>query len=500
MSNHTNGHISDDHVLPWTVGLVNGQFRYLTAESFGCKVNANGLSLKKKQMWTLEPMRDGEAVCLRSHQGKYLAVDQFGNVTCEAEDSVAEARFQILVADDRDGQWAFQSLARGYFLGASNDKLVCTAKAPGPAELWNVHLAVRPQVLLRSLGRRRYARLSPDTDEVRVDANTPWGEDTLFTLAYRDGKYTLHAGDGRCLDTGGKLVDTVGQDCRFTLEFHNGYLALRASDGRYLAPVGSKAVLRTRTQSVSKDELFTLEESQPQAAFGGVNGKIVSVRQGVDVTANQDEISDHETFQLELDSATKRWYIRTMEDSYWCLGINAGIQATSCKRTPNCLFDLIWHQDGSVTFVANNGRFVAAKKSGHLFANSDQVGDMEKFRFYLINRSTLVIKCNQGFVGYKSATSKKLECNKSSYETIIIERGDNPGSYYFKDGASNKYWRVSEEDVVIDSDVPERFYLELREPSKLCVKTSSGTYLVAEKNGILKVNGADASSATLWEF
>ncbi|XP_022243489.1 protein singed-like [Limulus polyphemus] len=496
-----NGHrTDDDQVLPWTIGLVNSQFRYLTAENFGCKINANGIGLKKKQTWNLEWMEDGEAVSLRSHQGKYLAVDQFGNVTCEIEDKGAEATFQIFVADDRDGKWALQSLVRGYFLGASKDKVVCTAKIPGPAELWDVHLATRPQVLLRSFGRRRFARLLSNMNEIRFDANIPWGEDTLFTLIYDSGKYSLHTGDGRCLHADGKLVDKVGQDCRFTLEFHNKYLALKAADGRYLAPVGSKAILRTRTHSISKDELFTLEVSQPQVAFAGVSGKMVSVRQGVDVTANQDEICDHETFQLEIDNSSKRWYVRTIENRYWCLGSNGGIQATDCNRIPSSSFDLVWNQNGSVSFLAYNGRFVAAKKNGQLFVNSDRVEKMENFYLFLVNRSRIVIRCDQGFVGYKSATSQKLECNKSEYETIVIEKGKEPGIYYLQDGKSKKYWRVFEDEIVVDSDVPQGFYLEIREPSKLSLKTSSGNYLVAKKNGILKVGDNNPESATLWEF
>lgn len=58
------------------------------------------------------------------------------------------SKFEISVCDDFSGRWAFKSLARGYFLGASADSLICKAKTPGDAELWFVHLAARPQVWL----------------------------------------------------------------------------------------------------------------------------------------------------------------------------------------------------------------------------------------------------------------------------------------------------------------------------------------------------------------
>jgi hypothetical protein len=152
---------------------------------------------------------------------------------------------------------------------------------------------------------------------------------------------------------------------------------------------------------------------------------------GVDVTANQDEISDHETFQLEFDWSTKRWYIRTMQDRYWTLETGGGIQAAGDKRSSNALFDLMWQGDGSVAFRANNGRYVITKRSGHLYATSDTIDDNCKYFFYLVNRPILVLKSEQGFVGYKSASSPKLECNKATYETIQVERGEK-GIVYFK--------------------------------------------------------------------
>lgn len=55
--------------------------------------------MKKKQLWTLEGSE--QQVFLRSHLDRYLAVDQFGNVTCEAEDpSDPGCAFQIQLASD----------------------------------------------------------------------------------------------------------------------------------------------------------------------------------------------------------------------------------------------------------------------------------------------------------------------------------------------------------------------------------------------------------------
>ena len=131
----------------WTIGLINVQFKYLTAESFGFKINSNGASLKKKQIWTLEPVPgETSAIYLKSHLDRYLAVDSFGNVTCESDERESNCKFLISVADDNSGKWALKNINRGYYLGASSDKLTCTAKVPGNAEFWLVHLAARPQV------------------------------------------------------------------------------------------------------------------------------------------------------------------------------------------------------------------------------------------------------------------------------------------------------------------------------------------------------------------
>lgn len=485
----------------WTVGLMNSKFKYLSAETFGFRINANGKALMKKQVWILEPSGEGDSVVLRSHLNRFLAVDQFGNVTCDQEERDDTSKFEISVCDDFSGRWAFKSLARGYFLGASADNLQCVAKTPGDAELWFVHLAARPQVNLRSVGRKRYAHLSDNQDEIHVEENVPWGEDTLFTLEFREEehKYAIHTCTNMYLQKDGKLSPTINKDCYFACEYHGGLIALRDAQGLYLAPIGSRAVLKTRSNTVTKDELFSLEDSLPQASFvAASNARYVSIKQGVDVTANQEEISDHETFQLEYESSVSRWYIRTMQDKYFSLGAGGGIQANENKRSSNCLFDLVWHADGSISFRANNGKYIGCKKSGHLFANCDNIEENAKYYFYLINRPVLVLKCEQGFVGYKSAGSNRLECNKATYETIIVERADK-GVVHLK-GQNGKYLHFHDDGLSSDAESSQGFFLELRDPTRICIKSVQGRYVNSDKNGGIVLGSTDIEDATQWEY
>ena len=81
---------------------------------------------------------------------------------------------------------------------------------------------------------------------------------------------------------------------------------------------------------------------------------------GVDVSANQEEISNHETFQLEADSVSGKWYIRTMQDKYFNIQAGGGLQAGDKTRSDKGLFDLIWQEDGSVCFKASNGKAKAS--------------------------------------------------------------------------------------------------------------------------------------------
>ena len=99
-------------------------------------------------------------------------------------------------------------------MGANNEGLQCTAKTPGDAELWYVHLAARPQINLKSIGRKRYAHLSESQEEIHVEENVPWGEDTLFTLEFREEapcKYAIHTCNNMYLQKDGKLAPELNK-------------------------------------------------------------------------------------------------------------------------------------------------------------------------------------------------------------------------------------------------------------------------------------------------
>uniref|UniRef100_U3KDV0 Fascin actin-bundling protein 2, retinal n=1 Tax=Ficedula albicollis TaxID=59894 RepID=U3KDV0_FICAL len=268
-------------VLKIQFGLINCESRYLTAESFGYKVNASAPSLKRKQIWTLEQDEaDSSIVFLKSHLGRYLGADKDGKVRCEAEQPGRDEGFSIITQSD--GRWALQSAPHRRFFGGREDRLSCFAPSVTEGELWTVHLAMHPQANLYSLARKRYAHLGPRRDgRIATDSNLPWGVDALITLCFQDKKYSLRTADERYLRCDGTLVPEPGAGTGYTLEFKAGKLAFKDCDGKYLAPTGPTGTLKSgRSSKPGKDELFDLEESHPQVVFTAANGRYVSIRQG----------------------------------------------------------------------------------------------------------------------------------------------------------------------------------------------------------------------------
>ena len=95
-----------------------------------------------------------------------------------------------------------------------------------------------------------------------------------------------------------------------------------------MTAVGPQGIVTARSKCVTKDELFTFDPNHIQVSLVAHNGKLVSVKQGLDVSANQVDVADSETFQLEEDSMNEKWSFRTNKNKYWKLDSNNGIQST----------------------------------------------------------------------------------------------------------------------------------------------------------------------------
>ncbi|XP_055351618.1 protein singed-like [Paramacrobiotus metropolitanus] len=488
----------DKLTFTWNVGLINSKNHYLTAETFGNKVNVTGTSLRKKQFWTLIPGRDINVIALKSHLGKYLSIDQYGNVTCEAEHPGDGEYFTILEADDHSGRWALRNEKSQYFLSGDGEKLSGTSRLTVPNEFWTIHMSIHPVCTLRNIGRKRYARARGD--EIQCDQDVPWGQESLLTLEFIQQRYVIKTYSGLYLNNHGKLVPDISPATLFTVVFYGGQAALRDNSGKFLSPFGNEATLRCKNPNISKAELFILEHAQPQCSLLARNGRVVSMRQGVDLSANQDSVSENEIFQLECDKSSKCWRLRTCLNKYWCIqGSSHGIQANGDAGSDESGFELVWMGDGKVSLKSvKNGKFVLARPTGHLFAQSDSVDTAEQFQLLISNRPIIGLRSVYGFVGLKTATSTKLECNKSSIEPIRLENA--PSGAIYLQGPNGLYLNVGD-DQVINSDAkePRPFFIQFRESGRITLKAPNGRYAVPEQNGLFKAS-ADEHSAAEWEY
>ncbi|TKC50719.1 hypothetical protein EI555_020594 [Monodon monoceros] len=118
-------------------GLINCSNKYLTAKTFGSKVNQRASSLKKTRMLVQPPDELGSGQLPGGGEG-----------------------------------WQRHRL----YFGGPEDCLSRFARTALPAQKWSVHIATYPQVNNCSMDRKSYAHLSArPADKIAVDRDVPWG-------------------------------------------------------------------------------------------------------------------------------------------------------------------------------------------------------------------------------------------------------------------------------------------------------------------------------------
>jgi len=134
--------------LHWKLGLLHSRGRYLTAETFGFKINATGTALRKKQLWTIEyDSSHDDTVYIRSHLGRYLSGDRRGNAACCSDELTEAEKFSVECHPDGSGRWAIRNRATGFYFGGNDERLICHEKQPTADDWWTPHFAFPPQVI-----------------------------------------------------------------------------------------------------------------------------------------------------------------------------------------------------------------------------------------------------------------------------------------------------------------------------------------------------------------
>lgn len=482
---------------------MNNANKYLTAETFGFKVNATGVALKKKQIWYIEQEADQDFIYIRSSLGRYMSSDKYGNVTVETEAEEKGEAEKFKVEYSKDGKWALKHVTYGNYLAGSDDHVKCFDKTCTDKNWWSIQLYVHPQIHLRNVNRKRYAHLNPDTNELQCTELIPWGSDSMVFLDFVEGKYILRTCDNRYLGRDGTLQENCDDNTKFYLEIHSGCLAFKDCEGRYLTAVG-QGTIKSRNKTISKDELFTIEDSHPQCQIIspciGKTPKSVSIKQGVDVTANQpiDEIEDTEIFQMEYSKVTGKWAFRASTNKYWELQTATGtVQATKAETTQNSFFEIDWLEDGTVGIKGSDEKYLSNKQTGILYSTGKALEDTNRFKIVIVNRPLLVLKCDFGFVGAGLKGSQFI-CNKAKYDILKVTFDGNGG--YTIQGEDHKYWNVGRDNMVYAEDAPTKFQFQFCGHSRMAIRAPNGCFLKGEQNGHITAAATEIDPTSQWEF
>lgn len=488
--------MAEGSALEWSMGFRNrASGKYLTQETFGYALNAQSATLKKKQIFYLLPAEGG--VYIRTHLGRYLSAQADGSFKGDVEQPNGDCVWGI--EPQPDGTWALKS-KYGFYANAKGDTLSAFTKElpTDQSGEWTVHLAMHPQINLFNVMRKRYVRFN--AGGLSADEDVPWGADALLTFVFFEehpsGRYGLMACTGEFLTASGKMVPAPTKESQFLLGFHDDCISLRDEQGNYLSCIGASGQLKAAKSKITKDELFQISDSEPQFDIKDSKGKQVSIKSGIEIKADQVEITDKEYFQLEVDPAgSGKVAFKCNSGKFWSCSVDGTMTATGKGKTATELVT-VEYLGTRVKFIASNGKYVTVRSNGGLVANGNGSDPTSLFTFTLINRPEIVLRGQFGFVGVKGA-SGRIEVNKSHPDAFTLNCVDGAYSLNFE----GKFWTVDRDGVAATSSSPVFFYFEFVERSKFLIKhADSGKYLEGEQAGGFRNTGSAANINTLWEY
>lgn len=488
-----------DKAFNWTAGLINTANKYLVAEKFQFRVTANSTTLRRKETWLLEQVSETH-IAIKSCFGRYLASDKDGKITCDSEEVGDDNKFQLDTQED--GRVAIKTFHDRFF-SASGDRLSGFNTELDQSFLWTVQLNLMPQLNLRNLNRKAYCHLVGE--EIRVNEVIPWGHDATISIDFHEGgKYSIRASDGRYLSRTGVLQEVIDDSCLYVLVFSGNRVSFRDNQGKFLSGVGAAATLQSRKDKITRDELFTFEDTNPQIVLISSTGKYISGRQGVELRANQPDIQDKEIFQMEAVDRTDmsgdvKWALSSKDRKYWTTKNTASLECTAPDfSSPDTHFTVEW-QGPMVALKASNGKYVNVKSGGQLTnATFDTCDDAStKFVLEIVNHPFLTLRFEHGFVG-NNTQRPLVECNRTKYDVLKISC--DAGTYRIK-ASNDKYWRPEGTSIYCDGEKVVDWFIEFRAHSRLCIMAPNGQYVEGKANGEFGCFGGDkVNSNNLWEF
>ena len=250
----------------------------------------------------------------------------------------------------------------------------------------------------------------------------------------------------------------------------------------YLQCTGADGLAKVLKTTRSKDTYFKIQDSEPQFTIRNIKKQMqVSARNGDEVKADQKptDIQDTERFQFEVTDGLV--HIMSQKLKYWAPRDDSSIAVETDKQSANTAFVIDYSAGNTIKIIHHaTGKHVFAKPNGAMFASGDGSEDSSDFELTIINRPSLILRGQFGFLGLKGA-SGRVECNRSQPEVFKVEAKN--GEYYLSN-SDGKYWTVDEDGVAAVSSAPVAFFFEFVQRSKALIKhKESGRYLEGEQNG-----------------